>query len=72
MTKDTFYREMTNNQLQAVFELIEKNIEFDSTEGMIREKELIQNVAKERQIELGNSFSEVKGYIEFGMIDNKK
>ena len=66
MSNDTFYREMTDNQLQATFKEIKQNIKFDSSESMIHEKTLIENVAKERGIELGNSFDAVKGYVEFG------
>lgn len=57
---------MSDNQLQATFKEIEKNIEFDDSEGMKLEMELIQNVALERGLKLGNSFNAVKGYIEFG------
>lgn len=55
---------MTDNQLQATFKEIEKNIEFDPAAGMIKEMELLRNVAKERGIELGNPFDAVKGYVE--------
>lgn len=66
MANDSFYRTMTDNQLQATFKEIEQNIKFDASEGMIQEMELIKNVANERGIELGNSFDAVKGYVEFG------
>ena len=65
MAIDTFYRSMTNNQLQAVFKQIDLNIESDPSEGMIKEMELLRNVAKERGIELGNPFDAVKGFLEF-------
>lgn len=58
---------MTDNQLQAAHKEIKKNIKFDSSKGMIQEMELIQQVAKERGIELGNLFDAVKGYVEFSL-----
>jgi hypothetical protein len=64
MANDLFYRSMTDNQLQATFKEIEKNIEFDSAAGMIKEMEILRNVAKEQGIELGNPFDAVKGYVE--------
>jgi len=69
---DSFYRSMTDNQLQATFKEIEKNVEFDPAAGMIQEMKLLQNVAKERGIILGNPFDSVKGYIEFGVKDRHK
>ncbi len=72
MANDTFYRGMTDNQLQAMNKEIEKNIEVDPTEGMIQEMELLRNVAKERGIELGNRFDAVRGYVEFGEIKNSE
>lgn len=63
---DAFFRDMTDNQLQAAFKLIEENIECDASEGMKQEMELLRNVAKERGIELGNPFDAIKGYLEFG------
>lgn len=72
MTNDTFYRSMTDNQLQATFKEIEKNLDFDSEDrGMQMEMKLLQNVAKERGIELGNSFDAVKGYVEFTLKNHK-
>ncbi len=65
MVNDSFYRSMTDNQLQAAFKEIEKNIEYDPSVGMLQEKKLIENVATERGIALGNSFDAVKGYVEF-------
>lgn len=65
MASDTFYRSMTDNQLQAAFKQIDLNIESDPSEGMIKEMELLRNVAKERGIELGNPFDVVKGFLEF-------
>ena len=62
---DSFYVSMTDNQLQATFKEIEENIEFDPAAGMIKEMELLRNVAKDRGIELGNPFDAVKGYLEF-------
>lgn len=70
MANDLFYRSMTDNQLQATFKEIEKNIEFDPAAGMIKEMEFLRNVAKERGIELGNPFDIVKGYLEFGLEKN--
>ena len=64
---NSFYKSMTDNQLQAAYKEIEENIKFDSSKGMIQEMELIQQVAKERGIELGNSFDAVKGYVEFSL-----
>lgn len=62
---DTFYRNMTGNQLQAAFKEIEANLKYDDSTGMAVEKELIQNVANERGVILGNSFDAVKGYVEY-------
>ena len=57
-----FYRSMTDSQLQAAFKQIDMNIDSDPSEGMIKEMELLRNVAKERGIELGNPFDAVKGF----------
>lgn len=67
MVKDSFYRNMTDNQLQATYKEIEQSIKYDPSAGMIKEKEIIENVAAERGVTLGNKFDAVKGYIEFGM-----
>lgn len=56
---------MTNNQLQAAFKQIDMNIDSDPSEEMIKEMDLLRNVAKERGIELGNPFDAVKGFLEF-------
>lgn len=69
MTNDSFYKSMTDNQLQAAHKEIEKNLEFDSTKGMVQEMELIRQVAKERGVKLGNSFDATKGYLEFALKD---
>lgn len=69
MTNDSFYRSMSDNQLQATFNEIKENIEFDPSPGMVHEMELLQNVAQERGIELGNNFDVVKGYVEFDLKD---
>lgn len=65
MAKDSFYREMSDHQLQAAYKELKKNIEFDPSDGMIEEMELLQNVSMERNVELDNSISAVRGYLEF-------
>ena len=65
MTNDTFYRSMTDNQLQAAFKQIDMNIDSDPSEGMIKEMDFLRSVAKERGSELGNPFDAVKGFLKF-------
>lgn len=66
---DLFYQSMTDNQLQATFNEIKKNLVFDATPGMTIEMELIKNIARERGIELGDAFDAVKGFLEFTIQD---
>ena len=70
LANDIFYREMTDNQLQAAFKELEKNLEFDCSDSMKREMKLILNIAEERGIKLGNRFDAIRGYIEFGPIND--
>jgi len=72
MAKDSFYRSMSDNELQAMYKEIKKNIDFDSSEGMLHELELIQFVAQERGLQLDNSFSAVKGYLDIAMQETPK
>ena len=70
LANDIFYREMTDNQLQAAFKELEKNLEFDCSDSMKREMELILSVSEERGIKLGNRLDAIRGYIEFGPIND--
>jgi hypothetical protein len=68
---DKFYRELSDSKLRAAYETIKKNIESGIlADGMEKEKQLILNVAKEREIDLEDKsitskLETVKGYVEW-------
>ncbi|WP_054029151.1 hypothetical protein [Bacillus sp. FJAT-28004] len=68
---DNFYRGLSDSKLRAAYETIKENIKSGIlADGMEKEKELILNVANERNIDLEETtitskLETVKGYVEW-------
>lgn len=66
------YRDMTDNQLQAAFLEIEKNLKSFPGEGWEKEKSIIEGIAAERDLTLGGygtAASAIQGYLENALQD---
>jgi hypothetical protein len=65
--KDKMYRDLSNNQLQAAFLEIEKNLKAFPGEGWETKKAMIEGIAAERDLMLGGygtAASAIQGYLE--------
>lgn len=77
MAKDKFYRNLSDSQLRAAYETINRNIDTGIlVDGMQRERQLCHNVAIERGVDLydksiSSQIDAVRGHIEFYQASQK-